>query len=334
VERQLERDILDKYLKSIETLSNFVGNTPVIRVFCEINEETVEIFAKYEAWNYSGSIKDRMALQIIKNSHQLGVLSPSDTIIEATSGNTGIAFAAMGAFLGHKVEIYMPNWLSEERKRLLRFYGAKLHEISVEDGGFLRCIDIANEKSQKKGFFCPQQFKNSHNPASHLATTAPELEKTLKNNGFSPLSAFVAGAGTGGTIMGVFRYFSEKNKHFQAFPVFPDNNTDGSHRIEGIGDSFVPEILSLDELGKIIRVKDSDAIIMARQMNKMGLSVGISSGANLFAAILKAHKIGSDKTVATVFADDNKKYLSTDLCSESTENQSKRIKLLDYEFIT
>lgn len=318
---------------SVKKLSKFVGNTPLVEVSVEFEGKKLKIFAKYEAWNYSGSIKDRMALQIIECAYSNGNLNPKDTIIEATSGNTGIAFAAMGAFLGHPVEIYMPDWLSDERKRLLRFYGAKLHEISAEEGGFLKCIELAEEKSNKKGYFCPRQFENVSNPLAHLKNTAPELEMCLLKRGFENLDAFVAGAGTGGTIMGFYRYFSQINEYFQAFPVFPKNNSDGSHRIEGIGDSFVPEILSLDELGPMIRVSDSDAIAVARLINKKGLSVGISSGANLLAATKKASELKDGAIVATIFCDDSKKYLSTDLCSGSQEELSQDLKILDYKVV-
>ena len=317
----------------VENLSKLVGNTPLVEVSVQFEGKKLNIYAKYEAWNYSGSIKDRMALQILKSAYAYEVLKPTDTIIEATSGNTGIAFAAMGAYLGHDVEIYMPDWLSDERKQLLRFYGAKLHEISAEEGGFLHCIELAEQKSQKNGIFCPKQFENSNNPVAHMINTAPEMELGLLKAGFGDIDAFVAGAGTGGTIMGFFRYFSEKIKHFQAFPVFPVNNSDGGHRIEGIGDSFVPKILSLDELGNIIRISDSDAISVARQINQKGLSVGISSGANLLAASKKCFELGEDSIVGTIFCDDNKKYLSTDLCSNSKENLSYDFKLLDYRII-
>ena len=318
---------------SIDKVSKFVGNTPLIKNVVAYEGKKFNIFAKYEAWNYSGSIKDRMALQIIECAYSNGNLNPKDTIIEATSGNTGIAFAAMGAFLGHPVEIYMPDWLSDERKRLLRFYGAKLHEISAEEGGFLKCIELAEEKSKKKGYFCPRQFENVSNPLAHLKNTAPELEMCLLKRGFDNLDAFVAGAGTGGTIMGFYRYFSQINEDFQAFPVFPENNSDGSHRIEGIGDSFVPEILSLDELGPMIRVSDSDAIAVARLINKKGLSVGISSGANLLAATKKASELKDGAIVGTIFCDDSKKYLSTDLCSGSQEELSHDLKILDYKVV-
>jgi cysteine synthase A len=317
----------------VKNLSKLVGNTPLLELSVQLRGKKLKIYAKYEAWNYSGSIKDRMALQILRSAYSCGALESKDSIIEATSGNTGIAFAAMGAFLGHSVEIYMPDWLSEERKQLLRFYGAKLHEISADEGGFLHCIGLAEQKSQKKGFFCPKQFENSNNPLAHFVSTAPEMELGLMKAGLGDIDAFVAGVGTGGTIMGFFRYFEEKIKHFQAFPVFPVNNSDGAHRIEGIGDSFVPKILSMEELGPDIRISDSDAISVARMMNKRGLSVGISSGANLLAATMKCLELGEDKIIGTIICDDNKKYLSTDLCSDSVEELSCDFKFLSYRKI-
>lgn len=317
----------------VKKLSKLVGNTPLLELSIQIDGKKLKIYAKYEAWNYSGSIKDRMALQILQSAYACKALEPENTIIEATSGNTGIAFAAMGAFLGHSVEIFMPDWLSEERKHLLRLYGAKLHEISVDDGGFLRCIELAAEKSQKNGFFCPKQFENSNNPLAHFTSTAPEMEIGLMKAGLGDIDAFVAGVGTGGTIMGFFRYFEDKIKHFQACPVFPVNNNDGAHRIEGIGDSFVPKILSMEELGPVIRISDSDAISVARMMNKQGLSVGISSGANLLAASMKCLELGQDKIVGTILCDDNKKYLSTDLCSDSIEELSCDFDFLSYQKI-
>ncbi len=317
----------------LKKLELFVGNTPTINIFAEIDGKTVSILAKYEAWNYTGSVKDRMALQILKSAYEMGNLQPKDIIVEATSGNTGIAFAAMGAYLGHKVQIYMPSWLSKERKRLLRFYGAKLFEITAKQGGFAKCIELASKKSQKNGYFGPKQFDNTWNIMAHVKTTAPELENTLKNNNLGDLDVFITGMGTGGTIMGFYHHFSQKKNDFKAYPILPDKNKDGEHRIEGIGDSFIPKIVDLQALSPILRVKDSDAINIARQINKLGLSVGISSGANVFGAILKAAEGPSGSRVATILCDDNKKYLSTDLCSQSTETLSRNIKVLDYEII-
>ena len=206
-------------IEKLQKLKKFVGNTPVVKISGIIDNKNIEIFAKYEAWNFSGSIKDRMAYQIIERAYKSGALLPGDTIIEATSGNTGIAFAAMGAFLGHPVEIYMPSWLSSERKRLLRFHGAKLFEISAKKGGFSKCIELAAKKSKKKGYFGPKQFDNTWNILAHVKTTAPELENTLKNNNLGELGAFTTGMGTGGTIMGFYHYFSQKNSEFNAHPV-------------------------------------------------------------------------------------------------------------------
>lgn len=315
----------------LDRLKKFVGNTPVVSLECEIGSKTVEIFAKYEAWNYTGSIKDRMALEILTSAYNLGTLKDNYTIVEATSGNTGIAFAAMGAFLGHPVEIYMPSWLSKERKRLLRFYGAKLFEISAKQGGFNKCIELADKKSKRKNFFGPKQFNNTWNVMAHVKTTAPELENTLKNHNLGDLDVFIAGMGTGGTIMGFYHYFSQKKNDFKAYPILPDKNEDGKHRIEGIGDSFVPKIVDLEALSPVLRVNDGDAINIARQINKLGLSVGISSGANVFGAILKASQLPGGSNVATILCDDNKKYLSTDLCSNTKEDLSRDVKILDFE---
>jgi cysteine synthase len=319
---------------SIKKLSLFVGNTPTIKLYCSIDGRPVSVLAKYEAWNYTGSIKDRMALQIIESAYRTDNLKAGDIIVEATSGNTGIAFAAMGAYLGHKVYIYMPDWLSEERKRILRFYGADLFEISAENGGFLKCIDLADAKSRKKGYFGPKQFENSWNVLAHTQKTAPELENTLKNNNLGDLDVFITGMGTGGTIMGFYHYFSQKKNDFKAYPILPDKNEDGKHRIEGIGDSFIPKIVDLQALSPVLRVNDSDAINIARQINKLGLSVGISSGANVFGAILKASEISEGSNVATILCDDNKKYLTTDLCSGTEEALSRDIKILNYELFS
>jgi len=320
--------------EKLTKLKYFVGNTPVVRLLCSLNEEEVTILAKYEAWNFTGSIKDRMALQILDAAYTLGNIKPGDTIVEATSGNTGIAFAAMGAFLGHPVHIYMPSWLSEERKRLLRFYGANLFEITEKQGGFLKCIELSDKKSKKKGYFGPKQFESPWNVTAHTQGTAPELENALKINKLGDLDVFIAGMGTGGTIMGFYHYFSQKKNAFKAYPILPDKNEDGKHRIEGIGDSFIPKIVDLQALSPILRVRDSDAINISRQINKLGLSVGISSGANVFGAILKASMLPSKSNVSTILCDGNKKYLSTDLCSDTSEELSHNIKVLDFEIIS
>ena len=330
---------MEKVPEKLSKLRRFVGNTPTLRLECELEGRKLYILAKYEGWNFTGSIKDRMSLQILGAGYTMEQLRPGDTIVEATSGNTGISFAAMGAYLGHPVQIYMPSWLSTERKQLLRFYGAKLFEITAKEGGFEKCIALAAKKSQKKGYFGPKQFDNTWNVLAHAQTTAPELENALKLHKLGSLDAFIAGCGTGGTIMGVYHYFSELSPYqkdetqFKAYPILPTNNKDGGHRIEGIGDSFIPNILDLQALSPVLRIKDSDAMNIARQINKLGLSVGISSGANVFGAILKANELPEGANVATVLPDCNKKYLTTDLCSKTEEPLSREIKVLDFEII-
>ena len=160
------------------------------------------------------------------------------------------------------------------------------------------------------------------------------MELSLLKNNIGKIDAFATGAGTGGTIMGFYQYFSEKNKHFQAHPVFPVNNSDGSHRIEGIGDSFVPEILRLENLSDLIKISDSDAINVARLLNKKGLSVGISSGANVLAALITSSQMPQGSVVGTILCDDNKKYLSTDLFSDTIEKTNYEIEILDYESLS
>ena len=191
---------------------------------------------------------------------------------------------------------------------------------------------MAAKKSSKKGFYGPKQFENSWNPLAHTNTTAPELENALNANNLGTLDAFVAGVGTGVTIMGVYHYFSPKVSNFKAIPVLPVNNEDKGHRIEGIGDSFIPKILDLTVLDNIIRVNDTDAIRIAQKLNKLGLSVGISSGANIFAALSYA-KQHNTSNIATVLCDGNAKYLSTDLCSNSLDPTEDDIKIVDFEII-
>jgi cysteine synthase A len=320
--------------QKLNNLKRFIGNTPLVQLECSIENNKVNILAKYEAWNFTGSIKDRMAFEILNSAYQTGNLNENDIIVEATSGNTGIAFAAMGAFLGHRVQIYMPDWLSAERKRILKFYGAELFEISAENGGFLKCIELVDKKSKKSGFFGPKQFDNSWNVMAHYKTTAPEIENTLKNNNLGNLDIFVAGAGTGGTIMGVNHYFSSKNTNFRAYPILPSSNEDGKHRIEGIGDSFIPNILDLQSLSPVMRVEDSDAINIARKINKLGLSVGISSGANVYGALVRSLAEEYPVNIATILCDDNKKYLTTDLCTDSQEEASYHIEIENFKIIS
>jgi cysteine synthase A len=272
------------------------------------------MYAKAEYYNFSGSIKDRMALNILQRAYERDQIKEGDIIVETTSGNTGIAFSAIGTFLGHKVVIYMPDWMSEERKKIMSVYGAELRLVSREAGGFLGCIKLTDDFVRSYKAFCPQQFDNPDNVESHLMTTAVEIDNQMRMFD-KKVDAVVAGVGTGGTIMGLAKYFQHRG--VKMYPLEPENSPTlstgtkvGVHRIQGISDEFIPSIVKLDDLDSVIAVDDGDSIIMARKLNEeLGLGVGISSGANFLGAV----KIYNEQpgNVVTVFADDNKKYLST-----------------------
>jgi cysteine synthase len=262
-----------------------------------------------------------MALHILRRAHDCGALTPGAPIIEATSGNTGIAFAAIGRALGHQVTIFMPDWMSQERIALIRSLGAEIVLVSKEQGGFLGSIRLAEERAASQpGAFLPRQFSNTDNVAAHAGTTGPELWWQLRFQG-RRVDAFVAGVGTGGTIMGCGEYLRARNPGVRIHPLEPANSPTlstghkvGRHRIQGISDEFIPAIVDLDRLDRIVAVDDGDAILMAQRLaSELGLAVGISAGANLLGALRVQDELGPDAVVATVFPDDNKKYLSTDL---------------------
>lgn len=309
----------------IEDLYQMVGNTPLLEIKLKYKNESRIIYAKAEHYNLTGSIKDRMALHILKKSYESGILKKGDIIAEATSGNTGIAFSALGSALGHRVVIFMPDWMSKERINLMKSYGAEVRLVSKEEGGFLGCISKADELAEKEGnVFLPHQFSNVDNCEAHYKTTGPEIWYQLAEIGKKP-DAIVAGVGTGGTIMGCGKYLKEMNPYIKVHPLEPANSPTlttggqkvGEHRIQGISDEFIPPIVKLDKLDEIIQVYDGDAIIMAQKLSTtLGLGVGISSGANFLGALIAQDKLGKDSVVVTVFSDDNKKYLSTDLMKE------------------
>lgn len=305
----------------IDGISNLIGNTPMLEISFRYKGQERKIYAKSENYNLTGSIKDRMALHILKKAYEKGTIKPGDRIIEATSGNTGIAFSAIGRFLGHPVTIFMPDWMSKERINLIKSYGAEIILVSKEQGGFLGSIKMADQMAAELGnAFRPQQFDNGDNTDAHYNTTGPEIRMQLENLSLKP-EAFVAGVGTGGTVMGVGRYLRENNNSIKIHPLEPANSPTlstghkvGKHRIQGISDEFIPSIVDLPELDEIICVDDGDAIIMAQKLAfDLGLGIGISSGANFLGAILAQEELGKDSIVATIFSDDNKKYLTTDL---------------------
>ncbi len=327
--------------RKFQSLSFLVGNTPLLEVKFKLGGKVRRVFAKAEHLNMTGSIKDRMALHILERAYIEERLYTGDSIVEATSGNTGISFAAIGRAIGHPVTIFMPDWMSRERVDLIQSLGAEIRPVTREEGGFVGSISMAEEMSAENDrCFLPSQFSNNDNIEAHFETTAPELWWQLTYNGFTP-DAFVAGVGTGGTIMGVGKFMRMRRPEIKIHPMEPANSPTlstgkkvGQHRIQGISDEFIPDIMDLTSLDSIVSVYDGDAIIMAQMLARdLGLAVGISSGANFLAAIMVQEKISDSAVVATVFPDDNKKYLSTDLLKEEPPRPdylSTNIELLDY----
>ncbi len=327
-----------------EALNHLIGNTPLLAVHYRYRGRERVIYAKAEHLNLTGSIKDRMALHILHKAYDEGHIRAGDKIIEATSGNTGIAFSAIGRALGHDVTIFMPDWMSRERVALISSLGAQIVPVSKEQGGFLGSIRMTEELAAREAqTFLPCQFTNCANVEAHETTTGPELHRQLATRGLQP-AAFVAGVGTGGTIMGTGRYLRAHFPAIKLHPVEPAESPTlstgckvGHHRIQGVSDEFIPAIVELQNLDEVISVNDGDAILLAQKLAaQLGLAVGISSGANFIAALKAQNELGDEAVVATVFCDDNKKYLSTDLLREEPARDgyhSPEVELLHYETI-
>ena len=315
-----------------------IGNTPMIKINYEYKEKQKSIYAKIEYFNLTGSIKDRVAYYIIENAKRRGELEEGMPIIEATSGNTGISLAALGAYYNHPVYIFMPDWASKERVELMKSFGANIILISKEEGGFIRCVEEAKKMAEEKEGFLSNQFANKDNFQAHYETTGSEIIEQISEK----LDGFVSGVGTGGTLMGIGTRLKEKFKSLkivaiepEKMPIISQGKKIDQHKIEGIGDDFVPDLVDRNKIDDIILINDEDAINMSRRLaNELGLGVGISSGANFIGSVLINEKL--ENSVVTVFADDNKKYLSTDLSKNIDKNNkfiSNQIKLLNYEII-
>ena len=296
-------------------MENIIGKTPMIQIKYKYQGNQRYIYAKLEAFNMTGSIKDRMASYIIQRAKQRKELKPGQAIVEATSGNTGISLSAIGAKENHPVYIFMPDWVSEERVKIMESYGATVKLFSAQQGGFRRCIQEAQYYASKINGFYVNQFANRDNVMAHYQTTGLEILEQVHE----PIGGFVSGIGTGGTLMGVGRRLKKQDPSIVLAAIEPDkmpllskNRAIGQHKIEGIGDDFIPEIVDRNMIDTVIVINDDDAVNMARLIaKKLGLGVGISSGANFLGAVILREKI--DLPVVTVFPDDNKKYLSTDL---------------------
>ncbi|MCX6270730.1 MAG: PLP-dependent cysteine synthase family protein [Bacteroidetes bacterium] len=326
--------------KRFSDLWKLVGNSPMLVINFRYRGEIRTLYAKSEHYSVTGSIKDRMALHILEKAYERGNIKPGDTIVEATSGNTGIAFSAIGRALCHPVTILMPDWMSRERVEIIRSLGARIIPVSKEQGGFVGSIKLSEEiAATQPNIFLPKQFANIDNVEAHYLTTGPELWWQLIYHEKKP-DAFVAGVGTGGTIMGVGKFFKEKDPSINIHPLEPAESPTlttghkvGNHRIQGISDEFIPAIVKLNELDRVVTVPDGDSILMAQKLARIGLAVGISSGANFLGALQVQNELGAHAVVATVFSDDNKKYLSTDLLREEPMKEdylSKDIELVDF----
>lgn len=315
-----------------------IGNTPLVKINYKYQGKQKRIYAKLEYFNLTGSIKDRVAYYILENAKKCGELKEKMPIVEATSGNTGISLAALGAYYNHPVYIFMPDWVSKERLELMKSFGANIILISKEGGGFIRCVEEAKKMAEEKGGFLSNQFANKDNFQAHYETTGREIIEQAPEE----LGGFVSGVGTGGTLMGIGTRLKEKFKDLKTVAVEPDKmpiisqgKKIDQHKIEGIGDDFVPDLIDKDKIDKIILVNDEDSINMSRIFaKKLGLGVGISSGADFIGSVLLNEEL--ENPVVTVFADDNKKYLSTELSKELDNNKnfiSNQIKLINYEVV-
>jgi len=315
-----------------------IGNTPLIKIKYKYNGKEDYVYTKLEAYNLTGSIKDRVAYYIIKRAYEEGKLKKGMTIVEATSGNTGIALSAMGALFGNPVQIFMPDWVSEERIKLMQMYNATVTLISKEQGGFKKAIEEAERYAKQNCAFLSNQFENENNILAHYETTSREIIEDLDGN----ISGFVSGIGTGGTLMGVAKRLKEINDDIKIYALEPDkmlllsqNKIIENHKIEGIGDDFIPEIVDKKMIDKIILVNDDDSVNMSRKIAlNLGIGVGISSGANMIASILA--KEDNAGNIVTVFPDDNKKYISTDLSKPIDNNEnfiSNKVEILGYRFV-
>lgn len=289
-----------------------IGATPILKLNNIADKNMADIYIKLEKFNPGGSIKDRAALGMIEAAEREGILKSGDTIVEPTSGNTGIALAMIGKLKGYKVVIVMPETMSKERRDLITAYGASL-VLTEGSKGMKGAIEMAESLVEEKGYFMPQQFENRANSLKHYETTAEEIY-----NDINDLDALVAGIGTAGTIAGVGRKLKEKIKDIKIIGVEPysspvlSGGEPGAHKIQGIGAGFVPGVYEKEVVDYIIPVTNEDAIYMTREVAfKEGILVGISCGAAIHAAIEVAKELGKGKKVLAIAPDGGEKYIST-----------------------
>lgn len=303
----------------MSTVSNsiieLIGNTPLVKLNRIVEPGSADVYVKLEWFNPGGSVKDRIGRAMIESAEREGRLKPGDTIVEPTSGNTGIALALVAAAKGYRTVLTMPDTMSLERRNLLRAYGAEL-VLTPGSEGMRGAVQKAEELAKEHGYFMPQQFDNPSNPAVHEATTGPELVRQVEGQ----LDAFVAGIGTGGTITGVGRVLRREIPSCKVIAVEPagspilSGGQPGPHKIQGLGANFVPSVLDRAIYDEVRTVENDTAFEVARRLAKEeGLLVGISSGANVHIALQVAKELGAGKKVVTVSPSNGERYLSSPL---------------------
>lgn len=297
------------------SITDLIGQTPIVKLNGLADERSADVYLKLEYMNPGSSVKDRIALAMIEDAESKGTLKQGDTIIEPTSGNTGIGLAMVAAAKGYKAILVMPETMSMERRNLLRAYGAEL-VLTPGPEGMGGAIRKAEELSKENGYFMPQQFENEANPSVHERTTGPEIVEQMGDQ----LDAFISGIGTGGTITGAGKVLREKYKDIKIIAVEPTDSPvlsggkPGPHKIQGIGAGFVPGVLDTDVYDEIIKVQNEQAFDYARRAAKeAGILGGISSGAAIYAALETAKKLGKGKKVLAVIPSNGERYLSTPL---------------------
>ena len=301
--------------KIANSITELIGETPVVKLNHIVDADSADVYLKLEYMNPGSSVKDRIALAMIEAAEQSGQLKAGDTIIEPTSGNTGIGLAWVAAAKGYKAILVMPDTMSLERRSLLRAYGAQLI-LTPGAEGMKGAIGKANELAEQHGYFIPQQFENPANPEIHRNTTGKELVEQFPDG----LDAFISGVGTGGTVTGAGEVLKEKFPEIKVYAVEPTDSPvlsggkPGGHKIQGIGAGFVPEVINTEVYDEVIKVSNEDAFETSRRVGQEeGILGGISAGAAVHAALQVAKQLGKGKKVVAIIPDNGERYLSTAL---------------------
>ncbi|UXV42623.1 cysteine synthase A [Staphylococcus simulans] len=304
--------------KPVDNIVQLIGDTPVVKLNNIVPEDAADVYVKLEYQNPGGSVKDRIALAMIERAEQEGKIKPGDTIVEPTSGNTGIGLAFVAAAKGYKAVFTMPETMSQERRNLLKAYGAEV-VLTPGSEAMKGAIKKAKELKEEYGYYEPQQFENPANPLIHELTTGPELVEQFEGR---TIDAFLAGVGTGGTLSGVGKVLKEKYPSIQIVAIEPEGSPvlsggePGPHKLQGLGAGFVPDTLNINIYDEVVKIGNETAMETSRRVAKEeGILAGISSGAAIYAAIEKAKELGKGKTVVTVLPSNGERYLSTPLYS-------------------